>query len=68
MTDVASPVVLPGWPSAAMAINQYFKVVSYDIPVTNGDKVFFTLLRDDPSPGYGDIGILRMTAQLVQPG
>ncbi len=46
--------------------NQYFKVVTYDIDVTDGDKVFFTIQRDDLTE-YGDIGLLRMTAQLVRP-
>jgi hypothetical protein len=52
------------------AVNEYFKIDSYDIAgIVNGDQVFFTLKRvyDVALDTYGDIGILRMQAQLVKP-
>lgn len=51
-------------------VNEYFKIDSYDIAgIANGDQVFFTLKRvyDVLLDTYGDIGILRMQAQLVKP-
>jgi len=57
-------------PTCDAIVNEYFKIDSYDIAgIQNGDQVFFTLKRvyNVLLDTYGDIGILRMQAQLVKP-
>ena len=61
---------LANLPTCSALVNEYFKVNSYDVAgIQNGDQVFFTLKRDyvPALDTYGDIGILRMQAQLLRP-